>query len=91
VNKADLVVQLARQSNISRNLSEQFLNTVIKVIQTSVSEGNEVKIVGFGTFDQAKRRARKGRNPKTGASVNIPACTVPRFRPGKDFKNALNS
>lgn len=91
VNKADLIDRLAKQANISKNMSEQFLNTALQIIQSSVSAGEEVKIVGFGTFDRSARKARKGRNPKTGVEVTIPATTVPRFRPGKDFKNLVVS
>ena len=63
---------------------------VIELIQKSVSRGEEVKFVGFGTFDRSERKSRNGRNPKTGTQIRIPASKVPRFRPGKDFKSLVN-
>ena len=60
------------------------------LIEKSVSRGEEIKFVGFGTFDRLTRKARVGRNPQTGKSLTIPQTKVPRFRPGKDFKALVN-
>lgn len=91
MNKADLIDRLAKQANISKAQSESFLNVALDIIQQSVSSGEDVKIVGFGTFDRSQRKARKGRNPKTGTEVQIPATSVPRFRPGKEFRSLVTS
>jgi DNA-binding protein HU-beta len=91
VNKADLIDRLAKQANISKSQSEQFLNATLEIIQSSVSTGEEVKLVGFGTFDKSQRKPRKGRNPKTGVEVEIPATAVPRFRPGKEFRSLVSN
>ena len=91
MNKADLIDRLAKQANISKAQSEQFLNVALDIIQQSVSSGEDVKLVGFGTFDRSQRKARKGRNPKTGTEVQIPATAVPRFRPGKEFRNLVTN
>lgn len=90
MNKAELIEKLAKQVNLSKAQSEECLSTILEIIQSSVSAGEEVKLVGFGTFDQSQRKPRKGRNPKTGVEVEIPATTVPRFRPGKEFKSLVS-
>lgn len=89
MNKAELIDELAQKIHISKSQSEEWLNCILDVIQKTVAKGEEVKLVGFGTFDQIKRKERNGRNPKTGALITIPAICVPRFRPGKEFKNKL--
>lgn len=91
MNKADLIERLAKQANISKSQSEHFLNATLEIIQSSVSVGEEVKLVGFGTFDKSQRKPRKGRNPKTGVEVKIPATAVPRFRPGKEFRALVSN
>jgi DNA-binding protein HU-beta len=86
MNKAELIEEIAKKAQLTRTQSETVLDAAIHIIQDKVASGKEVKIVGFGTFDQSARRARNGRNPKTGSSILIPASLVPRFRPGKDFR-----
>ena len=90
MNKAQLVEKLALKAKLTKSQSEQFLDATLEIIQKSVAKGEEVKLVGFGTFSSLVRKSRKGRNPKTGAPVDIPGGLVPRFKPGKDFKNSLN-
>ncbi|MCC7403996.1 MAG: HU family DNA-binding protein [Bdellovibrionales bacterium] len=89
MNKADLIDQLSQKIQVSKSQSEDFLNAALEIIQRAVSNGEEVKLVGFGTFDQSFRKSRTGRNPKTGSLMTIPASQVPRFRPGKDFKDRV--
>lgn len=89
MNKADLVSALAKKLNLSKTQSESFLDATLDVIQKTVSKGDEVKLVGFGTFSCLNKKARVGRNPKTGQSVDIPGTKVPRFKPGKDFKELV--
>lgn len=89
MNKAQLVEKVAQVSNMTKNQSEQAIDATLQIIQKTVAKGEEVKLVGFGTFSRSIRKSRKGRNPKTGAPVDIPGGKVPRFKPGKDFKSLL--
>jgi DNA-binding protein HU-beta len=90
VNKAELIEKISKKAKLPKTQAETVLDAAIEIIQRQVSQGEEVKIVGFGTFDRASRRARNGRNPKTGSSIVIPASQVPRFRPGKEFKTLVH-
>ena len=87
MNKAQLIEKLALKTKLTKMQSEIVMDAALEIIQKAVSKGDEVKIVGFGTFSYVQRKARKGRNPKTGEVVEIPRTKVPRFRPGKEFKN----
>lgn len=89
MNKAQLVEKVAELTHTTKQQSEQILDATLEVIQKAVSKGDEVKLVGFGSFSRTTRKARSGRNPKTGASVQIPGSRVPRFKPGKDFKDQV--
>ncbi len=86
MNKAELIERVSKKTKLTKTQTETILDAAIETIQKSVSSGEEVKIVGFGTFDRASRKQRNGRNPKTGTTIVIPASRVPRFRPGKEFK-----
>ena len=90
MNKAQLVEQLASEVNITKADCERVIDSAIEAIKKSVKKGDDVTLVGFGTFTRAKRKARTGRNPQTGEAIKVPACTVPKFRPGKAFKEFLN-
>ena len=90
VNKAQLIEKLSRKTNLPKTQTETVLDAALAIIQDSVSSGEDVKLVGFGTFDRSQRKERNGRNPKTGKAIVIPASTVPRFRPGKDFKTLVD-
>ena len=89
MNKAELIERVSKKTKMTKTQTEIALDAAIEVIQKSVSSGEEVKIVGFGTFDRASRRQRNGRNPKTGTTIVIPASRVPRFRPGKEFRSLV--
>lgn len=89
LNKAQFIERLSKNTNITKNQAESLLDAALEIIQSSVSSGEDVKLVGFGTFDRSARKARSGRNPKTGKTLTIPATCVPRFRPGKEFKDLL--
>ncbi|PWU15384.1 MAG: DNA-binding protein [Bdellovibrio sp.] len=89
MNKAQLVEKIAQAANVTKSQSELLLDATLEVIQKTVAKGEDVKLVGFGTFSPSLRKSRKGRNPKTGEPVEIPAGKVPRFKPGKDFKDLL--
>lgn len=90
MNKAQMVEKIALKSKLTKADAESFLDTTIEVIQSALAKGEEVKLVGFGAFARAKRKARMGRNPQTGKEVKIEAAFVAKFRPGKELKDALN-
>lgn len=90
MNKQDLVLQLANKAQITQKQADEILSTTLEAIMKSVSKGNKVTLVGFGTFQGRKRRERKGRNPKTGQEIQIPASVVPKFSAGKQFKQSVN-
>jgi DNA-binding protein HU-beta len=90
MNKGQLIEKVAEKTGLTKTQSEEFLDATLQIIQKSVAKGDEVKLVGFGTFSRLNRKSRNGRNPKTGQPVVIPGAKVPRFKPGKDFKDLLN-
>ena len=89
MNKAQLVEALAKDTGLTQTLAEQTLNSALDLIKKSVKRGEDVTLVGFGTFTKAKRKARAGRNPQTGEEIKIPAMNLPRFRPGKEFREMV--
>jgi DNA-binding protein HU-beta len=90
VNKSELIEHIAKQADISKAAAGRALEAIVGGIRISLKKGNEVTLVGFGTFMVGKRAARTGRNPRTGASIKIKAAKVPKFRPGKALKDAVN-
>ncbi|HML92260.1 HU family DNA-binding protein [Methyloceanibacter sp.] len=91
VNKAELVAQVAKESDLSKDAAEKAVDATFKNIEKALSDGDTVRIVGFGNFQVAQRKATTGRNPRTGAEVQIPASRVPKFRAGKALKEAVNA
>lgn len=89
MNKAQIVDQLSQDHSISKTQAEGVLNSTLDIIKKAVKKGDVVTLVGFGSFYKAKRKARKGRNPQTGAELKIPAHSVPKFRPGMEFKKSM--
>lgn len=89
MNKAELVEQVSQSTSLKKSEIEQILNTTFDLVKKSVKKGDDVTLVGFGTFTRSKRKARTGRNPRTGKEIKIPSSTVPKFRPGKEFKDSL--
>lgn len=89
MNKAELVAAAAEKAGVSKKDAESVINAVTGTIVSEVAAGRNVALVGFGTFDQSERSARRGRNPQTGEEINIPAAVVPRFKAGKAFKDAV--
>ena len=87
MNKAQLIEQIAKATKLTKVDCESALNQALDSIKKSVKRGDDVTLIGFGTFTRAKRKARLGRNPQTGKEIKIPAMTVPKFRPGREFKN----
>lgn len=89
MNKGDLVGKLAKDASITKSKAEAAFNSLIQSITISLKKGQKVTIVGFGTFSVAKRKARTGRNPQTGAPIKIAARKIPKFSPGSDLKKAV--
>ncbi|HEX7325887.1 MAG TPA: HU family DNA-binding protein [Rhodanobacteraceae bacterium] len=90
MNKQDLVVAVAKQSGDSVAATRRSIAAVFEVITAELKAGREVTIVGFGRFHTAKRAARKGHNPRTGAGLKIPARRVPKFTAGQTLKRAVD-
>jgi DNA-binding protein HU-beta len=90
VNKSELIDHIANSADISKAASTRALDAVIGAIKTTLKKNGSVTLVGFGTFSVGKRAARTGRNPQTGAAIKIKAAKVPKFKPGKALKDAIN-
>jgi len=89
MNKAQLIESVAKNTKMTKVDVELALNSALDSIKKSVKKGDDVTLIGFGTFTKSKRKARMGRNPQTGKEIKIPAMTVPKFRAGREFKDAL--
>lgn len=90
MNKAELIEIAAMGADISKAAAAKALDGAMAAIVKAVSKGDNVTLVGFGTFKSAKRAARTGKNPKTGATLKIAATTVPKFSAGTGFKLAVS-
>ncbi|MDR2851799.1 MAG: HU family DNA-binding protein [Burkholderiaceae bacterium] len=90
MNKAELIEHIATNADISKAAAARALDSIIGAVRTTLKKGGSVSLIGFGTFAVSKRAARKGRNPRTGMPIKIKAAKVPKFRPGKALKDALN-
>ena len=89
-NKSDLIEAIAKSADISKAAAGRALDATITSITKSLKKGELVSLVGFGTFYMGKRAARNGRNPRTGETIKIKAAKVPKFRAGKNLKDAVN-
>jgi DNA-binding protein HU-beta len=90
MNKAELIEIAADGADISKAAAGKVLDCLTAAVVKAVSKGDTVTLVGFGTFKSAKRAARTGKNPKTGATIKIAATTVPKFSAGAGFKEAVS-
>lgn len=90
MNKNDLVAQVADSAGLSKADATKAVDAVFDAISNSLKSGDEVRLVGFGTFAVAERAASEGRNPRTGEKIAIPASKQPKFKAGKTLKDALN-
>lgn len=90
MNKGELIERIAREQGITKKKAAEVVDAILSTIISSVKKGDEVRLVGFGTFYRAKRNARTGVNPQTGERMRIPARKVPKFRPGAAFKSAVS-
>lgn len=89
MNKADLVEHMAADADITKSAAGAALDSLLDNIARSLRDGDRVTLVGFGSFDVSERRARVGRNPRTGETIHIPARRVPKFSAGKGLKDAI--
>ena len=85
MNKGELVDKVAEKSGVTKTQADSVLSAAIEAIMETVSEGDKVTLVGFGSFERRDRKEREGRNPKTGETMVIPATKVPAFSAGKQF------
>ena len=90
MNKNELIESIAGAADNSKAAAEKDLNAKLTSVADALKKGDKVSLVGYGTFTVAKRGARTGRNPQTGAEIQIAAAKVPAFKPGKALKEALN-
>lgn len=91
MTKAELVDEVANNSDLSKKDAETIVQTVLDSIVDSLKAGDKVELRGFGSFRLRERSSRQGRNPKTGRKVHVPAKRIPYFKPGKELKDLINS
>jgi len=92
MTKSELVEMIAdTQAEITRREAEVVVNTVFSAISGALAAGDRVELRGFGSFTTRQRKARAGRNPRTGVTVTVPAKVVPHFKPGKELRERVDS
>jgi len=90
MNKSELISAMAKDANITKAQAGAALESFVSNVTTTLKKGDKVSLVGFGTFSTSKRAARTGRNPQTGAEIQIAAKTLAKFKPGKGLSDELN-
>lgn len=90
LNKQELIAAVAEAADLPKAKAGDVVDAVFGTIEKTLSKGQEVRLVGFGSFVTAQRKAAKGRNPRTGEEIDIPASTSVRFKPGKGLKDAVS-
>jgi DNA-binding protein HU-beta len=90
MNKAELIRALSDKTGLTKADTEKTLNAFVETVMDTLADGQDVALVGFGTFKRSHRSARQGRNPATGEAINIEAADTPKFVPGATFKNKVN-
>jgi DNA-binding protein HU-beta len=90
LNKTELISEVAGKAEITKKDTEKVINAFFTTVEDALKAGDKIQLIGFGTFEVRDRQARKGRNPQTGAEIDIPAARVPAFKPGKALKDALD-
>lgn len=91
MTKNELISIAANKTNMHKKTIEEVLTAILQSIEESLVKGDKVQLVGFGTFEAKPRRAREGRNPQTGETIQIPATRVPVFKAGKSLKDAITA
>ncbi len=89
MNKMQLISEVAKRSGLTKKEAKAAIDAVFSAIRDALSKGQKVRLIGFGTFEVRKRGSRKGKNPKTGQTITIPARKVPAFRASSDLKKAV--
>jgi DNA-binding protein HU-alpha len=89
MRKPELAAAIADQTGLTRDKASEVITAFTDQISASVAKGQDVTLIGFGTFNIRKREARNGRNPQTGATIKIPASKTVGFKPGKSLKDAV--
>ena len=90
MTKSELVANVAEKSGLDRKQADKAVAAIFDTIKKALIEGDKVQVIGFGTFENRTRSARKGRNPRTGEEISIPASKLPSFKAGKGLKEAVN-
>lgn len=90
MNKTELIESVAESADISKAAAGRAVDALVDSVSGALKKGDQVVLVGFGTFSVKERAARTGRNPQTGAEIQIAAAKVPNFKPGKALKDAVN-
>jgi DNA-binding protein HU-beta len=90
MNKADLVNSISQSTGMTKTKTNQVLDVITNIITETLAKGDKVTLVGFGTFTTSERKARKGRNPKTGEIIDIPAKRVAKFKAGSSLIDTVN-
>ncbi len=90
MNKSELIAIIAEKAELTKKDAEKALNAFVDGVTESLVKGEKVVLVGFGSFETKKRAARKGKNPQTGAEIDIPASVAPSFKAGRGLKEAVN-
>ncbi|WP_422448460.1 HU family DNA-binding protein [Thermoanaerobacterium sp. DL9XJH110] len=90
MNKADLISIMAEKSGLTKKDTEKALNAFVETVEEALAKRDKVQLVGFGTFEVRERSSRKGRNPQTGEEIDIPAASIPAFKPGKALRDNIN-
>jgi len=90
MNKNNLIDLVSEETKMTKTDTQRVIEAIIETTRKTVKKGEPMRLVGFGTFVRAKRNARTARNPRTGKEVSIPSHSIPRFKPGSEFKDLLN-
>lgn len=90
MTRAELIVKVADKGNLDRKSAERAVAATFETIKEALAEGDKVQVLGFGTFENRTRAARKGRNPRTGEEIDIKSSNLPSFKAGKSLKEACN-
>lgn len=90
MTRAELIVNVAEKAKLDRKIAERAVAATFEAITLALVEGDKVQVLGFGTFENRTRAARKGRNPRTGEEIEIKSSNLPSFKAGKSLKEAVN-
>ena len=90
MNKQELIQQVSSKTKLSKALCSNIISTTFDIMGSALKKGDKIQMVNFGTWKRLKRKARIGRNPKTGASLNIPAKNVVKFSAGQELMDSIN-